>query len=139
MVDKPLVLRKLATLDEYGSQIHEYAHITIVEYQGDWKTQRIIERTLQMMVETCLDIAGHIISDEGFRVPDSYADMFRILHENSIISKNRLPVMEKMAKFRNVVGHQYEKIDPEIVVTILNKHLPDFQKYRDSITAHLKS
>ena len=139
MVDKTLVLRKLANLDEYAGQIKEYSEVTIREYQADWKTQRIIERTLQMMIETSLDIAGHIIADECFRVPDSYADMFRILNENGIIDDAQLPALEKMAKFRNVVVHQYEKIDPEIVVAILNKHLPDFQKYRDSLAAYLKS
>ena len=139
MVDKILVLRKLADFEEYGAQIGEYAQITSREYKADWKVQRIIERTLQMMIETCLDIAGHIIADERFRAPDSYADMFRILHENGILKEVQLPALENMAKFRNVVVHQYEKIDPEIVVTILNKNLSDFQKYRDSITAYLKN
>ena len=49
----------------------------------------------------------------------------------------QLPSLEKMAKFRNVVVHQYEKIDPEIVVTIVDKNLSDFQKYEDSITGYL--
>jgi uncharacterized protein YutE (UPF0331/DUF86 family) len=63
--------------------------------------------------------------------------MFRILHEEEIIADVQLPSLEKMAKFRNVVVHQYEKIDPEIVVSIVNKDLSDFPKYRDSITAYL--
>jgi len=59
MVDKTLVLRKLAELDQYLSQVKEYAGISIEQYESSWKTQRIIERTLQMMIETCVDIAGH--------------------------------------------------------------------------------
>ena len=49
MVDKTLILRKLSTLDEYLKQIGEYAFITVQAYADDWKTQRIVERTLQMM------------------------------------------------------------------------------------------
>ena len=71
MVDKTLVLRKLADLDQYLAQIGEYADITVTQYSADWKTQRIVERTLQMMIETCVDIAGHIISDKNFRIPTS--------------------------------------------------------------------
>jgi uncharacterized protein YutE (UPF0331/DUF86 family) len=138
MVDKTLVLRKLSDLDEYGTQIAEYATVSAGEYKADWKVQRIIERTLQVMIETCLDIAGHIIADRGFRAPDSYADMFRILQANGILEEAQLPAMEKMARFRNLVVHQYEKIDPDIVVSILNKNLPDFERYRDSITAYLQ-
>ena len=45
--------------------------------------------------------------------------------------------MEKMAKFRNVVVHQYEKIDPAIVVSILHENLADFEKYIKAITRFL--
>lgn len=138
MVDRTLVLRKLASLDEYGGQIAEYGGISAASYQADWKVQRIVERTLQMMIETCLDIAGHIIADEGLRVPDSYADMFRILQERGILGDELRPVMEQMARFRNLVVHQYEKLDPAIVVTILDRHLTDFGRFRDAIVAWLK-
>ena len=65
MVDEALILRKLAELDQYYSQLKEYENTTADQYSDDWKIQRIIERTLQMMIETCADIAGHIIADKG--------------------------------------------------------------------------
>ena len=64
MVDEALVLRKLAELDQYCSQLEEYGNTTVEQYSENWKIQRIIERTLQMMIETCADIAGHIIADK---------------------------------------------------------------------------
>ena len=138
MVDKTLILRKLSALDEYLKQISEYANITLEAYAGDWKTQRIIERTLQMMIETCLDISGHIISDEKFRMPETYADMFRILVEQSILSQSRIDAFEKMARFRNIVVHDYERIDPEIVVGILKNNLGDFEDFKASVIKYLK-
>lgn len=137
MVDKILILKKLSTLDEYLKQIAEYTSITVQAYAGDWKTQRIVERTFQMMIETCLDIGGHIISDEKMRVPETYADIFRILVENGILSKTHLVAFEKMAKFRNIVVHDYEKIDPEIVVAILRNHLQVFEVFKSSVIAYL--
>ena len=87
MVDKNLILRKISALDEYLKQIKEYTDLSLKAYESDWKAQRIVERTLQMMIETCMDISGHIISDEKFRVPETYADMFRILIENKILNE----------------------------------------------------
>jgi uncharacterized protein YutE (UPF0331/DUF86 family) len=138
MVDKVLVLRKLADIEEYQSQIREYSAISIPEYSADWKIQRIVERTLQMMIETCLDIAGHIIADQRYRVSDSYVDMFKVLQENGIIDENLLLSLEKMAKFRNYVVHHYDKIDPSIVVAILNKSLDDFSIFKDAIILFIK-
>ncbi len=139
MVDNSLILRKLSALDEYLKQIEEYTAITVKAYAGDWKVQRIVERTLQMMIETCLDISGHVIANEKLRVPDTYADTFRILVENGILSRSHLDSFEKMAKFRNIVVHDYEIIDPEIVVGILRNNRRDFQEFKTSIIKYLKN
>jgi len=137
LVDKNMVLRKLSTIDEYLKQIREFSGVSIDEYKSDWKSQRIVERTLQMLIETCADIANHIISDRNMRIPTGYSDTFRVLLENNVIDENLFAVMEKMAKFRNIVVHQYEEVDAEIVIIILRKHLGDFVRFRDAILGSL--
>jgi len=137
VVDKTLLLRKLAELEEYLKQIKEYAKVSAEQYSKDWKIQRIVERTLQMMIETCADIAGHIISDKGYRVPTSYADTFRVLYEKEILAKELFETMEKISKFRNIIVHHYDRIDPEIVVNILRKDLDDFLIFKNTIVTLL--
>ena len=138
MVDEALILRKLSELDRYYEQIKEYKKTTAAQYSGDWKIQRIVERTLQMMIETCVDIAGHIIADKGYRIPKNYADTFRVLHEENILNSKLFDALEKMAKFRNIVVHHYDKVDAEIVVCILKKDLKDFVGFREAIVSFLK-
>ncbi len=137
MVDKLLIGRKLAEMDLYLSQIKEYSKISVKEYNADWKVQRIAERTLHILIELCIDIANHIISDREMRVPTTYADTFKVLIENNLISRELFDMMEKMSKFRNIIVHQYEKIDPTIVVSILHKNLKDFEKYKKAILSAL--
>ena len=138
MVDETLILRKLAELEEYACQIEAFRAITIKEYREDWKSQRIIERTLQMMIETCVDIAGHIISDQKLRIPDSYADTFRVFNENDIMADDLCKTMEKISKFRNVIVHHYDRVDAKIVIDILRNRIDDFSRYRDAIISWLK-
>lgn len=133
LVDKLLIGRKLAEIEIYLSQIKEYSKITVKTYENDWKTQRIIERTLQILIEICMDIANHIISDRNMRLPTGYADTFKVLMENNVISKELCNTMEKMAKFRNIIVHQYEGIDSAIVVSILQKTMGDFEKYKKAV------
>ena len=133
MVDKSLVLRKIADLATHLNQISEFSKITVKIYLEDWKAQRIVERTLQMMIEICMDIASHIISDKGYRTPQTYADTFKVLYENKIINKSLTGKMENMAKFRNIIVHSYDKIDAAIVVNILKKQLKDFIQFKETI------
>jgi len=131
--------RKIAQMDTYLKQIREFSKISLSAYRKDWKTQRIVERTLQILVELCIDIGNHIISDEGMRLPEGYADTFQVLRENKIVGRRLSANLEKMANFRNVVVHQYEKIDPSIVVSILHRNLGDFDRYKESILRYLSS
>jgi uncharacterized protein YutE (UPF0331/DUF86 family) len=139
LVDRVLVGRKLTQIDTYLKQIGDFSKISLIQYKNNWKTQRIVERTLHILIEVCIDIANHIISDQEMRLPTGYADTFKVLMENNVIDKKLCGTLEKMAKFRNVVVHQYETIDPTIVVSILHRNLWDFKKYKKAIIKYLSS
>lgn len=138
MVDTLLIKRKLAELDTYLKQLKEYQNIKLSDYKGQWKTQRIVERTLHIMIETCTDIANHIISDHELRPPKSYADIFLVLLEGRIINKPLSERLQKMAKFRNILVHRYEEVEPEIVIAILRNNLKDFELFKKAILKCLK-
>ncbi len=138
MVDKILIMRKLTELETYIKQAQEYSTITVKKYSRDWKIQRIVERTLQMMIELCVDIANHIIADRKYRVPTSYSDTFQVLEEEGVISKKQYKTLKNMAQFRNIIIHHYDKIDEAIIVNILKQNLKDFLEYRDSVFKIIK-
>lgn len=138
MVDKILIMRKLTELETYIKQAQEYSTITVKKYSRDWKIQRIVERTLQMMIELCVDIANHIIADKKYRVPTSYSDTFQVLEEEGLVSKKQYKTMKKIAQFRNIIVQHYDKIDEAIVVNILRQNLKDFLEYRDSVLKIIK-
>lgn len=138
MVDKLLVLRKFAEMEGYLGQLKEFSNITQEEYAGDWKIQRIVERTFQITIEVCVDIANHIISDRKYRVPSSYADTFKVLHEEEVLDLELSTAMEKMSKFRNILVHHYGRVDESVVVDILHRRLDDFLKYKDAVLASIE-
>jgi uncharacterized protein YutE (UPF0331/DUF86 family) len=137
--DKNLILRKLSELEDYQSQLKEYKNITVDAYNNDWKVQRIIERTLQLMIEICVDICHHIISAKKYRIPTSYSDTFLVLFEQQVFDEALLGRLQQMAKFRNILVHNYEKVDPEIVIPLLKHNLNDFTLFRNTILKILKN
>jgi uncharacterized protein YutE (UPF0331/DUF86 family) len=137
LVDILLIQRKLTELEGYLKQIKEYQDISISDYRRQWKVQRIVERTLHLMIEACIDIANHVVSDKGLRPPVSYADTFLVLEEAGIINKALSSRLQKMARFRNIIVHRYEEIEPEIIISILRKNLKDFDLFKKSILQFL--
>ena len=90
------------------------------------------------MIELCADITTHLISDKKLRIPNSYADAFKVLFEEGMIDKDLFGIMEKMAKFRNVIVHNYDKVDAAIVITVLKNHLDDFEQFKEAIVEVLR-
>ena len=137
MIDRDVVESKLRFLQEYLNDLKEYKDISLNDYRTSKKDQRFVERTVHLACECCIDIATHIISRQGLREPKDNKDLFAILFEENIISENICKAMIKMAKFRNIVDHDYARIEPEIVLGILRKDIGDFKKFAREIIGYL--
>jgi uncharacterized protein YutE (UPF0331/DUF86 family) len=135
VVDRDLVLRRLAFLETYLDQLASYRDVDLPAYQQDWKLQRIIERTLHLAIETCMDVADHIVADRRLRVPETGAESFEILAEAQLISRALGDALARMVGFRNILVHDYTRLDPAIVVRVLRQDVLDLQRFHDAARA----
>jgi len=137
MVDADLVREKLLQLEEYINDLAEYQDLNLEKLTNDKILFRYLERTLHLAVEAVLDIGSHIISDKRMGNPKFSSQIIEILAENNIIKENVSNYIE-MAKFRNIIVHDYAEIDPEILLMIIKNNLKDlkaiFKWYRDYIS-----
>jgi uncharacterized protein YutE (UPF0331/DUF86 family) len=133
MANVPIIRRLLHNLEGYLNDLRNATDITYEKYLSDIRSQRFVERTLQIAIECCLDVVHHIISDEGFREPNSYADAFTVLAEKGILPQESIEGYQLMAQFRNKIVHYYEKIDPEQVYGIFKGKLQTFDIFKDQI------
>jgi len=129
MVDKQLLQEKLKLLAEYITDLQEERNASLREIKENKKLRRYIERTLHLAVEACLDIGSHLIADLGLREPEDYKDIMSVLAEAGCLPEQKLNTFQKMAQFRNVIVHDYARIDPEILYGILQKNLDDLRLF----------
>ncbi|MEK7665200.1 MAG: DUF86 domain-containing protein [Patescibacteria group bacterium] len=88
-----------------------------------------VERYLYLAAQSAIDIAESFISLRNFRKPTTLREGFEILEEEKIISVELREKMIKMTGFRNVVAHDYEKIDYDKVYDILQNRLGDIEEF----------
>jgi len=89
-------------------------------------------------IEACIDICNHIISRNGYRAPEDYADTFAVMEEVGAIDPGFSGELKKMAKFRNRLVHIYWEVDDAQLHEILRTRLKDFKSFMDSISAFLE-
>ena len=133
MVDELLLREKLALLTEYLEDLNAEKQITLQELKDNKILRRYVERTLQMAVESCLNIGSHIIADLKLREPEDYKDVMAVLCEAGYLPQERLDRFKRMAQFRNVVVHDYSRINPEILYGILQNNLADLHFFACAI------
>ncbi len=89
-------------------------------------------------IESCIDLCNHLISKNGFRVPEDYADTFRVLAEENILASEFASDLVKMAKFRNRLVHLYWEVDDEQLWAFLTTRLSDYEKLLKSLADFMK-
>jgi uncharacterized protein YutE (UPF0331/DUF86 family) len=133
VVDRDLILRRIADIEQYLQQLADYRQIDLESYQSDWKTQRIVERTLHLMIEGCMDLADPIVADRRLRVPDTGAAAFQTLAEAGVVSPDLGNALARKVGFRNILVHEYARLDPVIVLRVLQTDVVDIERFRDAV------
>lgn len=97
-----------------------------------------VERYLYLVVQSTIDLAEAVGAEKGLRKPSSMRESFYILREEEIISQGLLEIMLNMVGFRNVIAHDYEKIDFGIVYDVLQNKIEDIEKFVKKIETFSK-
>ena len=91
-----------------------------------------------VVIESCIDMCNHIISRNGYRVPEDYGDTFKVMSEEGAFDTEFSVELVKMAKFRNRLVHLYWEIDDTMIYKILEGYLGDLNKFLNSIADFLE-
>ena len=127
-----VIQRKFALLDKQLLQLKNHTQdIDFDEFKNSWVLRSMSERALQVMVEIVIDVAERIIAIENAGPTASSAEAIDRLVELNVI-KSTQPYSD-MVKFRNLIVHQYEEIDPAIIYDIIKNKLDNFRQFRDEI------
>ncbi len=140
MYTDAVVAGRLKLLAEYTDELCEYQTqaLSFQVYRDNKMLRRAVERTLQIAIEMCLDIGRRLIALEGFRYPEDNQDVFRVLAEERVVSTDLLPTLREMARFRNLIVHDYARIDDARVYGILKKRLGDFDAFAEAVRVYLE-
>jgi uncharacterized protein YutE (UPF0331/DUF86 family) len=133
MVDPARVLR---LLDRLGREIGELRRLSGYEPRdllSDRDRLNSVKYEFVVAIETCTDVASHVIASESLRAPESVADAFVVLGEAGILDERFARGLAAMARFRNLLVHQYAEVDDGQVVEILHTRLDDLDRFREAM------
>jgi uncharacterized protein YutE (UPF0331/DUF86 family) len=133
MVDKDVILAKIGSIKKYLKRINNVSSITLEAFLDDINVQDIILFNIQLAVQNCIDVAAHIVSEEDMGIPGSANEMFYLLEENQYINNLLTEKMVKAVGFRNLIVHEYGKLDLKRAYDISQNDISDLDDFFKAI------
>ena len=117
----------LARLDELRKGL------TKDQFLNDRDAQDIASYRLLVAIEAALALCYHVAAKRLRKVPEEYAECFKILADGGIIPGELSGQLQKTARFRNMLIHMYWKVDYGAVFEILNASLDELRIFSREI------
>lgn len=121
-----VIAKKLVSMTTYLNDLLPHKNISFDEFM---KKHYEIERLLELLVMTASDIVFHLISSKGESIPASYKAAFLRAGELGLISSGLGKSLALGAGLRNILVHEYEEIDYNLVHQSIPTATRDFADF----------
>lgn len=138
MIDQELIEKKIDLLEEKLDYLKKTREINLNKFLNSFEKIQATKHTLQEAIETCLDIANHIIAAKGLGRSETYSGMFQRLTKGEILGDELADRLGDMARFRNLLVHQYAEVDNRKVHEMLRENLEDIEDFMARIEQFLE-
>jgi uncharacterized protein YutE (UPF0331/DUF86 family) len=129
-----IVLNKKESVERCISQIRTYYALpSDVEFEEDYMKQDAISINLQRACEQCIDLANLTIKTLKLGLPKESRESFRLLATARIIPHEIAERLEGMVGFRNVLVHEYQRMDIGLMIKVIEQHLDDLVEFTNCI------
>lgn len=138
MIDRERILAKLADLDSYLNELAQIAPSSFEEYIRSIEKRRACERLLQISIEAVIDICAILVQSLKLGLPSEEDDIFEKLVNAGAISSEMAKTLKRMKGFRNILVHEYGRVDDKIVFDIITNRMGDFEVFKREVFEALK-
>lgn len=133
------VEERLRRLEEVISELEGLGKLEPAVFRGSRRDQWAVERGLQLGADILFDVGNHILSTRFGISPVGYADILEQLAQQGILDETLRGRLRGLAGFRNILVHDYLRLDPERVLEGLARAPGDFSDFASAVRRWLES
>jgi uncharacterized protein YutE (UPF0331/DUF86 family) len=135
LVDPDVVRRRLRVIDRRVGALREVDR-DAEAFIADTDLQALTERHLQVAIQAAIDIAFHLLAEDGGDTADDYGSAFTLLSRQGVISADLADQLRRAAGLRNILVHAYIEVDPKRLLAHLDR-LDDLVNFSEHVESYL--
>lgn len=129
MTDPEVLTRRVLALNEALGHLAQSGSGDATRLSGDAMLRAATERWLQIAIEACIDVAYHLIAEQGWTPPDTARGAFLTLASHGLLDPALASRLGSAAGLRNVLVHDYAAVDLERLARVVREDLDDLRSY----------
>ncbi len=128
-----IILNRKISIERCIQQIDTYyALATGLPFATDYLKQDAIAMNLLSACEMTIDIANYLIKRKKLGLPQDSRDSFAMLQRAGLITIEQMSGLQAMVDFRNSLVHQYQTLNLQIMVNVIERHLRELLDFANS-------
>ncbi len=129
-----VLLNKKVSIERCVARIRKYYRKDNgLPFEDDYLKQDAIAMNLQRACECVIDMTNHLIRRRKLGLPRDSRESFALIQQEGLISLERMKAMQAMVGFRNVLVHEYQRLDLGIMVDVIENRLDDLLAFADEV------
>ena len=134
-----VVWNKKASIERCIKQIRSYYALpSDIPFEENHLIQDAIAINMQRACEQSIDLANYTIRSRKLGLPQESKASFQLLAEAHIIPRALAIQLGNMVGFRNVLVHEYQALDIQLMVDVIEHHLDDLLDFTNIILAEFE-
>src|SRR5437588_731352 len=125
MIDRDVAARRVLALNEALGDLARAEAGDENALAADRVLRAAVERWLQIAIEACIDLADHVIADEGWTPPETARAAFEALAAHGKLSVDLAKRLGDAAALRNILVHDYVSVDLARLARVVREDLAD--------------
>jgi uncharacterized protein YutE (UPF0331/DUF86 family) len=134
-----IFINKIQSIQRCVERVREEYNKNPEGFDSDYTLQDAAVLNILRACEQAIDLANHIIKMGKMGIPNSSADSFELLQKKDVIDYALCVKLKTMSGFRNIVVHQYQRMDIEIMKKVIQYGLNDLIVFADKIVEYTRS
>jgi len=114
---------KIEEIEEYVADLEEIKTDSFEEYLENKEKKAACERYAEKIIEAAVDLAFLVVSEKNLKTPMDDLSSFSALADENTISLELSTRLRQAKGMRNIIAHEYGKVDDKIVFEAIKEEL----------------
>jgi uncharacterized protein YutE (UPF0331/DUF86 family) len=115
MVHTAILYKRIAGIRDHLDRVRSREGLPLQRFLEDRDSQDVVLHNLQLAIQGCIDLATHIVVDEGWGLPGTYGEVFTTLCQRGLLDADLARRLALASGLRNILVHDYLAIDLEVI------------------------